>query len=778
MTIRTQTLLIVASLLAAAVLATAGLLGWSSRQALLAETEAQGLVVARLLARSAAFGARVMTDVEGAIGEQMVVEATMAAHFVALGESAGVGPQEINRRLRQIADDTVLDEIWITDEQGHAYLRNIPEIDFTFSPDPRKQPQAAVFWPLLTGEDKTVVQEACQRDVDAQVFKYAGVQGSRQAAHRPGRLQRRLPPSAAAAHGTGAPGPAAGFRRKRHRDPRARRATWPPWPMPRAFGPDKLPEPAQVDLSRLRKLVSQGRTESHLEDSLLELAAPIGEEGGELKGGVILVTLPTDRMQAAIRGGTLLAMAVSGIVLLLGSAIAILGASRISRPIADLTEMTRRIASGDLSQAIDIRSRNEIGALAASFNEMTRRLNESIEHLKETTAAKKRIESELEIAHEIQMSMVPKVFPPFPDRSEFDVFAALVPAREVGGDLYDFFFIDDDHLCFVVADVSGKGVPAALFMAATKAFFKAIAASCGSPAEILGRLNPELCRDNESCMFVTLFCGILNVRTGQVDYSNAGHNLPYHLHQGGVRPLENIGGRALGVVEESQYACGRIVLGPGDALLLYSDGVTEAMDESQAFYSDDRLEGFLSSHLGCDPRQIAGNLVADVKAFAGEAPQSDDITVLALRYFGTADEMTEVLEIKLGNKLSELAKFSRSLSEFSGRLGLNPKVTQELELACEEILANIVSYAYLDDREHEIKVRLSAQAGELRVEVEDDGHPFNPLEAPDPDLTTDLEDRKIGGLGIHFVRKLMDGLEYQRQGDRNLLTLRKRTKQS
>ena len=777
MTIRTQTLLIVASLLAAAVLATAGLLGWSSRQALLAETEAQGLVVARLLARSAAFGARVMTDVEGAIGEQMVVEATMAAHFVALGESAGVGPQEINRRLRQIADDTVLDEIWITDEQGHAYLRNIPEIDFTFNPDPRKQPQAAVFWPLLTGDGKTVVQEACQRDVDAQVFKYAGVRG----VDKPRIVQVGY--NAAFLHQ---------LRQRMGLDRLVQQlvsegsviairvldenmVTVAYAEKPRV---DKLPEPAPGDLSRLRKLVSQGRTESHLEDSLLELAAPIGEEGGELKGGVILVTLPTDRMQAAIRGGTLLAMAVSGIVLLLGSAIAILGASRISRPIADLTEMTRRIASGDLSQAIDIRSRNEIGALAASFNEMTRRLTESIEHLKETTAAKKRIESELEIAHEIQMSMVPKVFPPFPDRSEFDVFAALVPAREVGGDLYDFFFIDDDHLCFVVADVSGKGVPAALFMAATKAFFKAIAASCGSPAEILGRLNPELCRDNESCMFVTLFCGILNVRTGQVDYSNAGHNLPYHLHRGGVRPLENIGGRALGIVEESQYACGRIVLGPGDALLLYSDGVTEAMDESQAFYSDDRLEGFLSSHLGCDPRQIAGNLVADVKAFAGEAPQSDDITVLALRYFGTADDMTEVLEITLGNKLSELAKFSRSLSEFSGRLGLNPKVTQELELACEEILANIVSYAYLDDREHEIKVRLSVQAGELRVEVEDDGHPFNPLEAPDPDLTTDLEDRKIGGLGIHFVRKLMDGLEYQRQGDRNLLTLRKRTKQS
>ncbi len=177
MTIKTQTLLMVTLLLVAAVLATAGVVGWSSRRALLAETEAQALVIARLLARSAAFGAHVMSDIENAIGEQMVVEATMAAHLVALGEAAGVGPKEINRRLKQIADNTVLDEIWITDEKGHAYLRNMTEFNFTFSPDPKRQPQAHVFWPLLTGEVKSVLQEARRREVDTQVFKYVGVTG-------------------------------------------------------------------------------------------------------------------------------------------------------------------------------------------------------------------------------------------------------------------------------------------------------------------------------------------------------------------------------------------------------------------------------------------------------------------------------------------------------------------------------------------------------------------------------------------------------------------------
>jgi sigma-B regulation protein RsbU (phosphoserine phosphatase) len=211
----------------------------------------------------------------------------------------------------------------------------------------------------------------------------------------------------------------------------------------------------------------------------------------------------------------------------------------------------------------------------------------------------------------------------------------LVPAKEVGGDLYDFFFLDDDHLCFAVGDVSDKGVPASLFMAVTKTLFRATARTCSTPGEILARLNIEICRDNESCMFVTLFCGILNIRTGQVDYSNGGHNLPYYLHRDGVSPLQNFGGRALGLVQQSPYASGRMVLGPGEALLLYTDGVTEAMDSSETLYSAQRLERFLASNRGSSPRQMIGDLLSDVRKFAGGAPQSDDITVLALLYFGT-----------------------------------------------------------------------------------------------------------------------------------------------
>jgi sigma-B regulation protein RsbU (phosphoserine phosphatase) len=770
-TIKTQTLLMVTLLLVLAVLVTAGVVSWNSRRALLAETETQGLVIARLLARSAAFGAQVTNDVENAIGEQMIVEATIAAHLVALGEAAGVGAKEINRRLKQIADDTVLDEIWITDERGHAYLRNLTEVDFTFSPDRQQQPQAHVFWPLLTGKNKNVVQEARQREIDTQVFKYVGVAGVDkprivQVGYHATMLQRleqrvgltRL------VNQLVSEGSVIAIRvldksmttveyAERVRD-------------------QKLPEPSETDLANFRRLVSEGRTESDLEASLLKVVAPIGKEGGELEGGAILVTLPTDQVEAAIRNETRLAIAVSGLVLLLGSMIAIFGANTISRPIVELTAMTRRIAGGDFTQRIAIAARNEIGTLAASFNEMTRRLNESIEHLKETTAAKERIERELQIAHEIQMSMVPKIFPPFPDRSEFDIFASLVPAKEVGGDLYDFFFVDDHRLCFAVGDVSGKGVPASLFMAVTKTLFRATAANGGTPGEVLARLNTEICRDNDSGMFVTFFCGILDIRTGQVDYSNGGHNLPYRLHRDGVSPLENFGGISLGLVERSPYQSGRMVLCPGEALLLYTDGVTEAMDPSHALYSDQRLEGFLGNNRRSAPRQLIGDLISDVRYFVGGEPQSDDITVLALHYFGTKG-MTEYVEVRLRNELSELDRLHRTLTEFGGQHGLPDNVLHDLKLALEEIVTNIISYGYTDSQQHEIRVRLGIEAGEMRVDIEDDGQPFNPLEAPEVDTTKPLEERAIGGLGVHLVRKLTDGLEYRRHEGRNLLVMRK-----
>src|SRR5262245_57638006 len=374
--------------------------------------------------------------------------------------------------------------------------------------------------------------------------------------------------------------------------------------------------------------------------NFLDVAAPIlaGEAGS------VHVGMDRALIRARIWSAVATQQGLMFVIFLLSALAAYAFVKRISQPLEQLAAHAGKLATQDFSEPVtgpsDIdhlpkKSQDEVGKLAESFITMEQTLRQSVRELKETTAAKERIESELKIARDIQLSMVPKTFPPFPNRPEFDLYAILIPAREVGGDFYDFFFIDDNHLCFAIGDVSGKGVPAALFMAVTRTLFRANAERGSTAGEILARLNAEICRDNDSCMFVTFFCGILNIRTGEIEYSNGGHNLPYHLHNDGVSPLKNFGGTALGLMEQSPYASGRMVLGPGETLLLYTDGVTEATNPSETLYSDERLAQFLASNRSSSPRQIIGDLVNDVRSFAAGAPPSDDITGLALLYIGT-----------------------------------------------------------------------------------------------------------------------------------------------
>jgi sigma-B regulation protein RsbU (phosphoserine phosphatase) len=245
---------------------------------------------------------------------------------------------------------------------------------------------------------------------------------------------------------------------------------------------------------------------------------------------------------------------------------------------------------------------------------------------------KERIGSELRIASDIQRSILPRTFPPFPDRDEFDLFAETIPAREMGGDFYDFFLLDQDRLGLVIADVSGKGVPAAIFMAVSRTMLKATATQTASPGECLRRVNHLLCPDNDSAMFVTVFYGILNTRTGDVEYANAGHNMPYALTGEGVVLLESGGGMALGVMEESDYPVKRIRLRPGEGLFLYTDGVTEAMDQQGRLFSNQRLEALLRGARQTTPTALIHDTVSAVRSFAAGEPQADDITLLAVRY--------------------------------------------------------------------------------------------------------------------------------------------------
>jgi phosphoserine phosphatase RsbU/P len=498
--------------------------------------------------------------------------------------------------------------------------------------------------------------------------------------------------------------------------------------------------------------------------------------------GFVHVGMDQGFIQAQIWSTVIQQQVLIFVIFILSILIASMLVKRISQPLNQLADYTHSFASQDFDADLAIpaeiaalpeKSKDEIGKLAESFINMKRTLQRYLDDLKETTASKERIESELKIAHDIQMSMVPKTFPPFPDRKEFDIYATLIPAREVGGDFYDFFFIDDQRLCFAIGDVSGKGVPASLFMALTKTMFRATGGRQNVTAEtILSRLNAEICRDNDSCMFVTVFCALLNVGTGQVEYSNAGHNLPYVLCDGAVTALTNTGGMALGVDDSASFHTGRVVLKPGDHLVLYTDGVTEAMNRDDELFSEGRLETTLQEVKGQSSKEVIEKITKDVQTFAAGAPQSDDITLLVLGYIGLGQTNQRKLSISVKNDLAELQRLNELVTEFSEQQGLPAELVYRVNLVLEEIVTNIVSYGYDDSLEHEISVRLSWLKPWIEVEIEDDGRPFNPLDAPSPDMEKPLGERQIGGLGIHLVRKMMDDLAYRRESDKNCLHLK------
>jgi sigma-B regulation protein RsbU (phosphoserine phosphatase) len=353
-------------------------------------------------------------------------------------------------------------------------------------------------------------------------------------------------------------------------------------------------------------------------------------------GWTLAVVFPEAELLAQVKTLSLTG-AIMGIVGIFLLTIAVVFIARsITTPLHALAGATAAIANGDFDVELpQVRSNDEVGTLTNAFQMMKGSLKEYIRKLTETTAAKERIESELNIAHDIQMGLLPKRFPPFPDRPEFDLYALMEPAREVGGDFYDFFLVDDTHLCFVMADVSGKGVPAALFMAMSMTLIRAAGREGIPPDEILSRVNGELSRENDSCMFVTTFCGVLDTETGELFYANGGHNPPLHLKHGGVASwLPGTGGLMVGAMEGVTYKRERLLLEPGDGLFLYTDGVTEAMNGRDEAFSDERLARSLSALHGRGIRESVEGIMTHIRSFTGEAPQSDDITMMLIQYNG------------------------------------------------------------------------------------------------------------------------------------------------
>lgn len=432
----------------------------------------------------------------------------------------------------------------------------------------------------------------------------------------------------------------------------------------------------------------------------------------------------------------------------------------INTPISKLTSIANKIQEGDLDVKIKIDKPEEFAKLADTFNDMS--IN-----IKNITKEREKIESELTLAKAIQASSLPNVFPPFPENNQFDIFAGMEPAREVGGDFYDFYFIDDTHFMFVIADVSGKGVPAALFMMTVKTLINYIAQSVHNPEEMMKIVNKKICANNKQGFFVTLLAGIVNIKTGDLSIVNCGHNPPLLKQANGkFAYLETEHNIVLGAFNDFDFKSNQFKLDEGDTIIFYTDGITEAMNSSDEMYGEERLLETVNSTEYESISELQNKIKQNVKEFTKDFPQSDDMTMLICKFNGNSKATYHDIATKDNYK-----KYLEWLTETANNYELGSAVKYKLELISEEIYTNIISYAY-PKGEGYVDVSLQKQDKELTIVFTDSGVPFNPLDKPDPDIDFPPESREQGGLGIFIVKNMTSYINYEYLGGRNVLTMK------
>lgn len=394
---------------------------------------------------------------------------------------------------------------------------------------------------------------------------------------------------------------------------------------------------------------------------------------------------------------------------------------------------------------------------------MIERFAHNEKELRKATEKQARIDGELAVARNIQQEMLPKTFPA-------GISGHLEPALEVGGDLYDFYR-RDGKLFFCIGDVSGKGVPAAMLMSVLHSLFRLISGKEESPSKILKALNRQLCEGNESNMFVTFFVGCLDLYTGKLRYSNAGHDKPFLLPGSGASLLPAKANMPLGVFTDTEFEEQSLTIEPGSGIFLYTDGLTEAKNSRRQAFGRERVQEVLNSCIkeGCTSAESTVAAVSEAAhAFEAGAPQADDLTILLIKY-----EPGELLResITLINDKDEAEKLGPFLKDFLSKLELDRKTAGGLRLALEEAVVNVINYAYPEGETGNVTVYAESDRSEVRFTVVDSGKPFDPTAVLSADTTLDAQNRPIGGLGIHLVRKLTDSVSYSRKDGKNVLIL-------
>ncbi len=432
----------------------------------------------------------------------------------------------------------------------------------------------------------------------------------------------------------------------------------------------------------------------------------------------------------------------------------------VIKGIDDINATLALITGGDLDSMVQVMTNKEFMSLSCGINTMVSALKNAI------AEAKGRIDTELQVAKAIQHSALPETKRLPCIGIDFEINAEMYTAKEVGGDFYDFFFADADHLVFTVADVSGKGIPAALFMMKCKTLINSIAESEHSPAAILTEANERLCEGNEMEMFVTVWLGIFEISSGRLRFANAGHNLPLLARSGGsFEYLSGTSGLVLGGMDGVKYKEFELVLDCGDSIFLYTDGVTEAIDGNESAYGEERLKKVLD--MCCDriPSELTERVKDDLSSFTKGEPQFDDVTLLALRVL-SRPEKEIVVPVSMESYSLVLSFIEDTLTE----LGCPMHNLTEINIAMDEIFSNIVRYSGAS----EALVRCGVRDNTAIVRIFDDGHPYDPLQNSDPDVALSAEDREIGGLGIFIVKKIMDNVVYEYRDGRNTLNIEKK----
>ena len=471
---------------------------------------------------------------------------------------------------------------------------------------------------------------------------------------------------------------------------------------------------------------------------------------------------------------TVMTIVLVGLLLMLYFFIRII--TRELSPLRRLAVEAETIASGQFdTQLPDFQRTDEIGQLSHSFAGMQQSLVKYIDELKNTTAQKASIESELQVASGIQMGMLPKKFPTYPERDDVQLYASLTPAKEVGGDLFDFYF-RDEKLFFCIGDVSGKGVPASLFMAVTRAVFRTVSARESMPDHIMAALNQTMVDMNETNMFVTLFIGVLDLPTGRMHYCNAGHDAPL-LVGAGVGLLSCDANIPVGVMPSWKYTLQEAQIFTDTTIFLFTDGLTEAEDATHNQFRMERINDVAAqalAHHQQEPRQLIGLMTDAVHQFVGDAEQSDDLTLMAIQYIKQQRDVKMRKSIVLPNDINEVPRLTAFVDAVCEAVGLNPTVTMQMNLAIEEAVVNVMNYAYPRGKKGDVTIEALSNDVRLKFVIIDSGTPFDPTVHADVDTTLSAQERPIGGLGIHLMRQMMDSINYERVNNLNVLTLRKK----